>query len=281
MLNRDTNRSFMRRMMVGTRKAIVAGATVALAAQLLGGCPPELNLAIEDAVESSVAGAEDAGAETPTDSPAGEPSLDDATGGATEEPSSDAEDTTADQPGAEETPADDAASAAEVIANVTQALADRQFEFDSNAAASDNDRFLSSRTTLSLCAFGRFAMNEFTSFSFSDPGFSGGSSFEDDSNGTWAIEVQNGAVFIVLNIENTTDANAGPQQRITVEQDSQGNLILDGAFAQIADIAQACADAAAEFEAAASGDAQSDEADRDAEEISGDDATESSADSIL
>lgn len=127
---------------------------------------------------------------------------------------------------------------ATAIANLTTAMGDKFFEFGSSSGNSGNDAFVTGITQLELCAFGRFAMRETTSFTSSVGDFSS----EHVSNGTWSVRVTAGGFALLLNIENSDDRNAPPSKQFSLQIDAQrGTIAFDGSTADVNDAAADCA----------------------------------------
>ncbi|TWT43830.1 hypothetical protein RAS1_02300 [Phycisphaerae bacterium RAS1] len=124
----------------------------------------------------------------------------------------------------------------------TELLGDKFFSLDSNLGNSDRDAFLSARTELHLCKFGRFVFDRQSFFS-SDVG--GGDSRE-RSAGTWNVEIQpDGLAVLVLSEEPSLATPQPGTRRFAVETDAAGKLFIAGDPVLISeDRVDVCADLA-------------------------------------
>lgn len=125
--------------------------------------------------------------------------------------------------------------AAATIAEFTNGLGDKIMTFGSSSFFSSGS--ITDSVQLQTCAFGRFGMQitRVTSTSFNT------FSSEEAFIGTWSVKAVSDGFVLELVVEQATNASdVGVQQRV-LTVDSNGNLLIDNARAEIADAAADCA----------------------------------------
>lgn len=125
--------------------------------------------------------------------------------------------------------------AADAIAEFTRELGDKFITFGSSSFFSSGS--ITESVQLQTCAFGRFGMlvTRVTSTSFDT------FSSEETLLGTWSVKAVGGGFVLELDVDRATDTNdIGVQQRV-LTVDSNGNLFVDDARAEMADAAADCA----------------------------------------
>lgn len=125
--------------------------------------------------------------------------------------------------------------AAATIAEITRALGDKFLTFGSSSFFSSGS--ITSNNELALCAFGRFGMRVTRITSTSLNTFSSESALI----GTWAVRVVGGQFVLELNVDNASDPNDIGVQQLVLTVDSNGNLLIDNARADVADATADCA----------------------------------------
>lgn len=153
-----------------------------------------------------------------------------------------------DAPLAVDDAADGAANAA-LVAELTAALANKHIE--TGRSSGGGGSFLTSSTTLELCANGIYASSETTIFSGATP-----DSFLDaDSTrnflGRWSVQLDGaGQPLLVLQLERGVRDGEASTRTFLVATDAGGALFLDGAQARVEDRSAECGEAAAVAERA-------------------------------
>lgn len=133
---------------------------------------------------------------------------------------------------AQPTVGDDAAA---TVAEFTRALGDKFLTFGSSSFFSSGS--ITANNELALCAFGRFGMRVTRITSTSLNTFSSESALI----GTWEVKAVGGQFVLELTVDNASDPNDIGIQQLVLTVDSNGNLFIDDARADVADATADCA----------------------------------------